>query len=70
MLSQTNPDLSTEGWPSVRRYPRTLQEAFGGTERACAITCYRREARVLARACAWFAVGVALAILAFAIGGR
>ena len=69
MLYRPNPTSAADGWPTARRFPRTMGEAFGGVDHACAIECYRRTSSTLARACAWFLVGFALVILAFAIGG-
>lgn len=69
MQYRPSPTSTPHGWPTVRRFPRTMGEAFGGVDNACAIECYRRTSSTLTRACGWFAAGVGLVILAFAIGG-
>lgn len=51
------------GWPTSRRYPRTLGEAFGGVDYACAVERHRPVCMRLGRALGCVAVIAAAAII-------
>jgi len=57
------PQPTPGGWPTTRRYPRTLAEAFGAAEYGCAIEGYRRDVRVLGRVGRWLLAGACVLTL-------
>jgi hypothetical protein len=59
--SSTQP--SPAGWPTTRRYPRTLDDAFKGADYGCAIEAHRRDVRVLGRVGRWLLAGACVLTL-------
>lgn len=63
------PQPTPGGWPTTRRHPRTLGEAFGGAEYACAIERHERRVAILGRVFSWLAVCLAAAFVVLAAMG-
>lgn len=51
------------GYPTSRRYARTLREAFPSAEDCVAVTHYRRPLRSVGWVVAWFALCVLIGAL-------
>lgn len=60
---------SSEGWPTTRRYPRTMGDAFRGAAYACAIEHYKPSMRIASTVAGWLAVGLLLVSIGVAIAG-
>ena len=58
-----------EGWPSTKRYSRTMNDAFRGADYGCAIEHYRRDVRTLGRVAWWAAAACAAVTVALAFAG-
>lgn len=60
--TQAHPELQAvdhDPWPSVRRYPRTMREAFGNANDAFADDKQAAQKRTFA-SLAWFVLGFAI----------
>lgn len=52
------------GWPTTRRYPRTIGEAFCDADYACAMQRHERRVAILGRIFGWAAIALAVALVA------
>lgn len=52
------------GWPTTRRYPRTIGEAFRDADYACAMQRNKRRDAILARVFGWAAIALAVVLVA------
>ena len=65
--SSTQP--SPAGWPTTRRYPRTMEDAFRGAAYGCAVEHYKPAMRSASTVAGWLAVGLSLFSIGVAIAG-
>lgn len=69
MPHQSSSADAHQGWPTTRRYPRTMGDAFRGAAYGCAVEHYKPAMRSASTVAGWLAAGLSLFSIGVAIAG-